>query len=481
MRRRRRRASRLELFYAAVIAALMVGGSVWLDRSGTLVTAEVAGKRERIVVGYEPMGEWDRYYEVSAAFEQSDGGRWQAFVRVPEARYDSLRAGDSIEVRYLPQFPALARTSDRSTVTALAEFGSRLAAIPILAWLAIGIPALWIAARIGAIAVVGVSAAWAVVAWTMLFTLPSREGPRPMEAVAEVRGITLVDRSPEHVRQTRAHTGRFDNRLAVPYQVVQLALMPGSAGDTVLAVDAVDSGSVSGLAHGARLPVRLDPGAPREAQLAGGTRSFVTANRFHFLIPGLGCVILGALIALGLAWKRRERRQRTATSSAPTFAAAAIAVLTFCLPGAVAAQSSARHGPVTPGVDTVRVGCGGGMNGGNSGWLLARTGRITRFSGRTELTLIDAGEDPDAVARVFAELDRIGIRSRAESERRPIPDAIICSVKIGSVPRRGEIHWLYGRIPPEIEPALAAIDSAVGGGESGAWRNHWQRTGDVWP
>ena len=307
MRRRRRRATRLELFYAAVIAALMVGGSVWLDRSGTLVTAEVAGKQERIVVGYEPSGEWDRYYEVTAAFERPEGGRWQANVRVPGERYDALRAGDAIEIRYLPQFPLLARTSDRSTVTALAEFGSALVAIPILTWVVVGIAGLWIAARIGTIPVAAVTAAWAVAAWTMLFPLPSRNGSRPVEAVAEVRGITLVDRSPEHVTQRRAHTGRFDNRLDVPYQVVQLALMAQGIGDTVLAVDAVDSGSVKGLAHGARLPVRLDPAAPREAQLAGGTRHFARANRFHFLFPVLGCVILGALAALTYAWRRSRR------------------------------------------------------------------------------------------------------------------------------------------------------------------------------
>ena len=307
MRRRRRRASRLELFYAAVIAALMVGGSAWLDRSGTLITAEVAGKRERIVVGYEPMGEWDRYYEVTAAFDRPDGGRWQASVRVPGERYDATRAGDSIEIRYLPQFPFLARTSDRSTVTALAEFGSALAAIPILAWLVVGIAGVWIAARIGTIPVVAVSAAWAVAAWTMLFTLPSRTGYRPMEVVAEVRAITLVNRSPEHVVQTRAHAGRFNNYLDVPYQVVQLAVPVRGGLDTVLAVDAVDSGSVQGLAHGARLSVELDPAAPRDAQLAGATRRFVEANRYHFLIPVLGCVVLGALGGLTYRWRRSRR------------------------------------------------------------------------------------------------------------------------------------------------------------------------------
>lgn len=161
--------------------------------------------------------------------------------------------------------------------------------------------------------------------------------------------------------------------------------------------------------------------------------------------------------------------------------AAAIIVLTLSVPGAGAAQSTARERPAPPSADTVRVGCSGGNNGGTSGWLLVSGGHITRFVGRGQVTYTEAGRDSLAVARVFAELDRIKLRSRAERASRPIPDAIICSVRIGSAAGRGGIHWLYQRTPPEIEPALTAIDSAVGGGESGAWLNHWQGTGDAWP
>jgi hypothetical protein len=78
--------------------------------------------------------------------------------------------------------------------------------------------------------------------------------------------------------------------------------------DTVLAVDAVDSGSVAGLAHGAIVPVRLDPAAPREARMAGGTRRFVEANRYHFLIPVIGFGILGTLAALTFRWRRQKRQ-----------------------------------------------------------------------------------------------------------------------------------------------------------------------------
>jgi len=161
--------------------------------------------------------------------------------------------------------------------------------------------------------------------------------------------------------------------------------------------------------------------------------------------------------------------------------AAAIAVLVLFHPGTARAQSTAGQRPSTPGADTVRAGCSGGMNGGSSGWLLIAGGRIVRFSGRGPLTYADERSDPAAVARVFTELDRIGLRSRLDGAMPPIPDAIICSVAIGSHDRRRSISWLYGSIPPVIEPALATIDSAVGAGESGAWRNHWQVAGDVWP
>ena len=305
--RRRRRVSRLELFYAMVITGLMAGGSLWLDRNGVPVTGRVAAKHERIVVGDEPSGEWRRYHEVAAAFELPDGGGWQATVRVPQERYDALRAGDPIELRYLPQFPLLARTTDRSTASVVSELAWGLAEIPILMWVVGGFLALWIAARMGTIPVLAAGAAWLAAAYFLLLSPPSREGPRPAQAMAQVRGVTLVDKSPGRVYRARRWTSRFNRRLEVPYQVVELLVPVRSGRDTVLAVDAVDSGSVAGLANGEVLPVRLDPAAPRDAQLAAGTRRFVAANRDHFLIPVVGCAILGALMGLAYDWRRRTR------------------------------------------------------------------------------------------------------------------------------------------------------------------------------
>lgn len=159
----------------------------------------------------------------------------------------------------------------------------------------------------GTIPVLAAGAAWLVAGYALLLSPPSPEGPRPAQAMAQVRGVTLVDKSPAHVR-SRRRTSRFERRLEVPYQVVELLVPVRDGRDTVLAVDAVDSGSVARLAHGVVLPVRLDTAAPRDARLADGTRRFVEANRYHFLIPVIGCGILGTLAALTYRWRRRKRQ-----------------------------------------------------------------------------------------------------------------------------------------------------------------------------
>ena len=117
----------------------------------------------------------------------------------------------------------------------------------------------------------------------------------------------------------------------------------------MLAVDAVDSGSVAALAAGVVLPVRLNPATPRDAQLAGGTRRFVEANRYHFLIPVIGCAILGTLAGLTYRWRRRKRqatdaltpRERIMETSMPSLHLM-IALLSVPMPeSSLAAQARA--------------------------------------------------------------------------------------------------------------------------------------------
>ena len=310
MPRRGRRTSRLGLVYAVLLIGTIVGASVWLDRHGRAVTARVQEKHERITILHEPSGGWDRHYEVAASFPMSDGTRMSAVVEVPDLRYDALRLGDPIEIRYLPALPVLARTIDRSTAGIAWNILQRLAGIPILEWVLGGLAAIWVASRIGTIPILAAGALWIASAFPLLFSASTPAAPAGVEASARVRAVSVVSKSPSRRTSRRARAFRGGSnalrRLAVPYQVVELAVPAHGGRDTVLAVDAVDSGSVAGLVVGATLPVRLDPAAPREARLVAGTRRFVGRNRYHFLPAVLGIGILAPLGAIGLRRRRRK-------------------------------------------------------------------------------------------------------------------------------------------------------------------------------
>jgi hypothetical protein len=118
-----------------------------------------------------------------------------------------------------------------------------------------------------------------------------------------------VSESPHRTRHRR--NSSHPERLTVPYQIVQLRLVPRGAADSVLAVDEVDAGSVPSLAPGAVVKVRYRPEAPREAMLVDGARTFRQRNRFHFLflVVAVGCIGIGA----ALAWRLRARRKAAAT------------------------------------------------------------------------------------------------------------------------------------------------------------------------
>lgn len=300
---RRQRTRRLALVSVAAFVGLLAGGSLWLDQHGVLASARVTAKHERILVRQQPTGEWDRYYEVTAALPD---GEAVATVRVSADRYAALRVGDSLGVRYLQQFPLLARTSDRSTAGIVRDMVWAFAGIPLVGWIAAGSVGLWIVARLGVLPVLAAGAAWGAAGWVLFFTPPQRDQLRPAQAMAEVQRITLVDRAPHRAHNVRRSAFPFDRRLDIPYEVVEL-LLPDQGGDAVLAVDAVDSGSVKGLAPNARVAVRLDPVAPRDAQLVGGTRRFVAANRYHLFVLLFGVVLLGTLVAVTSAWRRSRR------------------------------------------------------------------------------------------------------------------------------------------------------------------------------
>jgi hypothetical protein len=297
----------VHVLLSLVCLALLLGGSLWLDRNGTPVTATVGNKREEIAIHDSPLGEWSRWYRLGVEFRRSDGTPGTATLTVSQERFDSLRPGDRIAIRYLPAVPLFARSADHSTVQVLRSAGAEVAAdrffAGALTWFILGGAGLWLMARLGTTAVIAGGIVWIAAGLILLF--PARAPVRLAAAstTARVHDVRLITKSPEE-RFSRTYGGhKVDlgfRELSLPYHLVQFRFAAPQWPDSVLAVDVVDSASIPGLAAGAVLPIRYDPQAPRDARLLPGTREFRVRNRYHFGWLVVGSGLLGMVVmALG--------------------------------------------------------------------------------------------------------------------------------------------------------------------------------------
>jgi hypothetical protein len=292
--------------YVALLVAPLLGASLWLDAHGETVSGAVTGKREEIHARNEPTGGWYSRRFLAVDIPRLSAVGVQASVRVDSAQYAAIQPGDRVRVRYLSCCPIFARLDGRTTRQVSWEAAREFAASPMLDWVLAGVVALVIAARIAAPIVVVTGIAWLAAAALFLFPARPARVPAGVEATARVAGMVTVSASPRHTRH-RSRTSSHPERLTVPYEVVQLRLVPGGATDSVLAVDEVDAGSAPSLSPGAVVKVRYQPAAPREAMLVEGARTFRQRNRFHFLF--LVIAVGGIGIAAGLAWRLRGRRR----------------------------------------------------------------------------------------------------------------------------------------------------------------------------
>jgi hypothetical protein len=165
---------------------------------------------------------------------------------------------------------------------------------------------------------------WIVAGFVILLRAPRVPEPSGVESRARVRAVTLVTKSPARRtkrRRARAFRSESTTRLEVPYQVIELQVPVQERPDSLLSVDAVDSGSVDNLAIGVVLRVRYPSDDPRTAQLTDGTRTFVVRNRYHYLPIVIGLPLIGMLGAWGYRWRRGRRRNGSGSrGTAPTVA-----------------------------------------------------------------------------------------------------------------------------------------------------------------
>jgi hypothetical protein len=122
------------------------------------------------------------------------------------------------------------------------------------------------------------------------------------QATAHVATIDLVDRL---FNGTRSRG--FD--AAQPIQYVAVEFVPAGRTETVMAIDAIDAGSMPAIKPDAQVAVDYEAATPRTAHIRAATRTFPARNLrgIGFEIAACIAVVVGILLFanwLGGAWKR---------------------------------------------------------------------------------------------------------------------------------------------------------------------------------
>lgn len=277
-----------------LLFGIPVGGSVWLDVAGLVHDRVIAAKHERIWVSDD--GDWARRYELALA--PAPGHMLGTTVTVGTPDYETLHQGDHVRVRSFDCCPIFGRLAGRTTAAWVVETGWRmLVGLRWPLWAVLGVMGLVGAYKLGRPAVVLAGAAWIAAATV----LPGAYAPvarpaadwRPAEG--RIVDLHLID----EILDSR-HSDGID--LLLPYYVVELGFVPAGARDTIVAVDAVDSGSVARLTHGTTVSILYDPRSPRSAVVTAGRRTYPVRNRplywfFAAVIPAALTILL--VLALG--------------------------------------------------------------------------------------------------------------------------------------------------------------------------------------
>jgi hypothetical protein len=305
------------LLIAALVVALEYYARTELDRRGEVASGEVVRKKEYMRVRG---GSWSRHLEVAIRYAPTPSSRLAlSDVAVDEATFDRLRVGSRVGVRYLADSwltrlgLVSVRLADQPSGggprPALGPLLRDLLPVAATALLACALIVLWHRTR-SWLAGIGAALA-ALAAFTVIYTphlppVPSGPLGRAWAMVREVNRVTNLGPQREET----------PSKAFAVYQLVQLAFVPPSVGDTVVAMDAIDEGSVSALAPGTRVAITYALHDPRAARMEGARRTFARTNRVGLWTLGaVVFAVIGLLLLARAAWGRL--RQRGAGRSSP--------------------------------------------------------------------------------------------------------------------------------------------------------------------
>ncbi len=303
------------IFMLFLLIGPLLGLSLYLDANGVLAPGTVIDKREYISYGRYQAGSWSRRIDLTVRYQASDR-------RVPDmtsfhvepATFDQLALGSPVTVRYPPNkylrdllfFPT-ARLSNESTRTLMQSLVPPWAALTApFALGAVLLAALWRALR-GR----GRGPGWIL----LLYLLGGTTYLTVYHSSPHMTGSThMTTATVSALRPVRYIYGQSNNRnnvrLAQPYDLVELKFAPVGQAYTVLAVDAVDTGSVPGLLVGSNVPIIYSAADPRTAQLNAGLRTHTTKNALGFFGTALVLMLLSFLsyvMSLSLrGWMRKR-------------------------------------------------------------------------------------------------------------------------------------------------------------------------------
>lgn len=312
-----------------VLVATLAGVPLALHFDGVPTVGRVVGRDERVKLSWRDGG-WFSTQSLRVRFRPAHPERADPVMRAPHTdsvtlalrstavMFDRTPVGAIVPVTYVGFRPSIAKLSERTlgdlarealaiggVAAGLGLFAAVLVAVGVSGWKPAG-PG---GRRVRTAVFAGLAAAGLGLALRVALTSPAHgpDDPMPAAATARVEAISAI-----RTGECFLCDGRTEP-LNQPYDVVTLAFTPLGARWPVLTADAIDDGSLRGLAVGAAVPVHYAPGVPRHARIDGAARTFEVRNGRDALLDAVLIVAaLGGaylvLTGLGRAVWRRVRR-----------------------------------------------------------------------------------------------------------------------------------------------------------------------------
>jgi len=251
----------------ALLIGVLVGGSLYLDRAGTVHQVKVTDKREIIKYGtsFYRTAQWRR--EFSVQVEQPPGtetpGSPYLAINPDAASFDAMQIGQPVNVRILAlgDLFRFARLADRSTFSLITDLVAEL--FP-----------------------------------------PEPRGPW-REATA-----TVVQVSKFTEARGRRRRGSGPTPLPWPYELVRLSYTPPGRTQPVEVMDNIEIASKPDLAEHQAVQITWAEDNPRVGRIVGARPARPWANRFYVFGENLALIaaLMAFIVVLAIFWRKRKRR-----------------------------------------------------------------------------------------------------------------------------------------------------------------------------